>query len=131
MKKFLIVTVVLAAVGFVGFKKLDNSALERSSKQRVEGMLKGLQSGSLADEQDAIGYWRVGFPEATTEAATNAFGRFRSEGGLAEVKSFSVVSTQLVPGTDTVARAVEVTAEINGKTVRLRARHKQPLEWIR
>ena len=68
---------------------------------------------------------------SATEAATNAFGRFRSEGGLAEVKSFSVVSTQLVPGTDTVARAVEVTAEINGKTVRLRARHKQPLEWIR
>ena len=92
MKKFLIAVVVLAAAGLVGFKKLDNSAFERNSRLRVENMLKNLQTGRLADEQEAIGYWRVGHPEAATEASVSAFARFRAEGSLGEVKSFSIVS---------------------------------------
>ena len=131
MRKFLIVIAVLAVAGFFGYKKLDGRALEENSRTRVEGMLTSLRSGSLADEQEAIGYWRVGHPEAASEANANAFARFRAEGPLAEVKSFTIVSTQLIPASSADARSVEITVDVNGKPLRLRARHKQPLEWIR
>ena len=130
MKKFLIVLAVLAVAGFFGYKKLDSRALEAHSRERVEGMLKGLQAGTLADEQEAMGYWRIGHPEPASDANANAFARFRGEGQLGEVKSFTIVSTQLIPASSATGRSVEISATINGKPVRLRAKHKQPLEWI-
>ena len=131
MKKFLIVIAVLAVAVFFGYKRLDGRALEANSRGRVEGMLKSLQSGTLADEQEAIGYWRVGHPEAANEANANAFARFRAEGALGVVTSYAVVSSVLVPGSSADTRSVEIAVNINGKPFRLRARHKQPLEWIR
>ncbi len=94
-------------------------------------MFDNLKSGSLADEQDAIGYWRIGHPEVANSESVAAFGRFRSEGSLGAIQSFSLVSSQVVAASDSYARSAEVTCQVNGKTVRIRARHKQPLEWIR
>ncbi len=131
MRKFLIIMAVLAVAAFFGYKKLDGRALEANSRTRVESMLKNLQSGSLADEQEAMGYWRIGHPEAASESNVNAFARFRNEGPLGEVKSFAIVSTQLTPASSATGRSVEITVDVNGKPLRLRARHKEPLEWIK
>ncbi len=130
MKKFLLVVVALALVGFQGYKILDRRAFEENSRKRVQGMFDSLRTGVLADEQEAIGYWRVGHPEASNEENANAFARFRSAGKLGAIQSFELVSSQVVAASDSYARSVEITCEVNGKTLRLRARHHQPLEWI-
>lgn len=130
MKKFLIFVVVLAIVGFQGYKILDRRAFEENSRKRVEGMFENLKSGNLADEQDAIGYWRVGHPEAASQDSVNSFARFRSAGNFGAVQSFGIVSTETGAASDSYARYIDLTCQVNGKTLRIRARHHQPLEWV-
>jgi len=130
VKKFLLAVVVLALVGFQGYKVLDRRAFEENSRKRVQSMFDSLKTGVLADEQEAMGYWRVGHSEVANEENASAFARFRAAGKIGTVQSFEIVSSQVVGASDTYARSVEITCEVNGKTLRLRARHHQPLEWI-
>jgi hypothetical protein len=129
MKKLILAVVVLAVAGFQIYKVTDRKAFEENSRKRVLSMMESLQRDTIPDEQDAIGYWRIGHPEVAREENVNAFARFRATGGLGPVKTFSIVSSQLVDASDTYARYVEITCMVNGKQLRIRARHHQPLEW--
>ena len=129
MKKFLLIVIVLGFAAFQIFKYTDRKAFEENSRKRVQAMFEGLQRGDTASEQDAIGYWRIGHTEAPSQDSVNGFARFRSAGSLGGVQSFSIVSTQLVDASDTYTRYVDVTCLVNSKTLRIRARHHQPLEW--
>ena len=130
MKKFLIVVVVLGIVAVQGYKILDRKADERNARQRVSLMFERLKSGTLADEQDAIGYWRVGHPEAASQETANLFARFRGERNIGRVDSYSFVSSKLVEGGDASQRYVDIDCTVNGRPLRLRATHAFPLQWI-
>lgn len=130
MKKFLLVVIVLGIAAFQGFKVLDRKADERNARQRVSLMFERLKSGTLADEQDAIGYWRVGHPEAASEGTANEFSRFRAEGKLGKVESFTLLSSQVVEGSDASQRHVDVVFDVNGQQRKIRAVHAFPLKWI-
>lgn len=130
MKRFLLIVIVLGFVAFQGYKVLDRKAEERNARQRVSLMFERLKSGTLADEQDAIGYWRVGHPEPATEASANEFSRFRSERNLGRVESFTLLSSQLVELGDASQRHVDIICTVNGHQLKIRAVHTFPLQWI-
>lgn len=130
MKKFLLIVIVLGFAAFQGYKILDRKADERNARQRVSLMFERLKSGTLADEQDAIGYWRVGHPEAATQESANEFERFRSEGKLGRVESFTLVSSQIVELGDASQRHVDIVCNVNGHPLKIRAVHAFPLKWI-
>ncbi len=130
MKKFLLIAVVLGVVAFQGYKILDRKAEERNARQRIATMFERLKGGTLADEQEAIGYWRVGHPEVPSEESVNLFARFRAKRGLGKIESYTVVSSRVAEGGDTSQRFIDFVCTVNGREVKIRARHGQPLEWI-
>ncbi len=130
MKKILLFVVIAGVVVVQGYKVLDRKAEERNAQQRVSLMFERLKTGVLADEQEAIGYWRVGHPEATDESMVSAFSAFRKERGIGRVETFSIVSSQLFEGAEAQLRYVDFLCTVNGRQLRIRARHKLPLEWI-
>jgi hypothetical protein len=130
MKKFLVIVIVLGFAAFQGFKILDRKAEERNARERVSLMFERLKTGVLADEQDAIGYWRVGHPEPASDSSANEFGRFRSQGKLGRIESFTLVSSRLYELNDASQRHVDIVCTVNGRQVKIRAVHGLPLEWI-
>jgi len=130
MKKFLLIAIVLGFAAFQGFKVLDRRADERNARQRVSLMFERLKSGTLADEQDAIGYWHVGHPEAASEATANEFARFRADRKLGRIESFTLLSSQLVELSDASQRHVDIICNVNGTQLKIRAVHAFPLQWI-
>lgn len=129
MKKFLVVVIVLGFAAFYGYKILDRKADERHARERVSLMFERLKSGTLADEQDAIGYWRVGHPEVASEASANDFARFRGARQIGRVQSFNLVSSAVVEGSDAFQRHVDIVCNVNGRPLKIRATHGFPLEW--
>ncbi len=129
MKKFLLIVIVLGFVAFQGYKILDRKADERNARQRVSMMFERLKSGTLADEQDAIGYWHVGHPEAASEATANEFARFRAERKIGRVESFTLLSSKLVELGDASQRHVDIICDVNGQQLNIRAVHAFPLQW--
>ncbi len=134
MKKLVVFgVVVVAAVFFVKlFKQTDMKAFETNTQTRVEKMFKNLESGNTADAQEAMGLWRVGHPELASEDIENAFLAFLAEKDLrrVKVKSYALVSTELIDGEDTVNRHIILACKVNGKKLKLKVRHKLPLEWV-
>ena len=129
MKKFILFLVVAGVLAVQGYKILDRKADERNSRERISKMFERLQSGSLADEQEAIGYWRVGHPESASEETANAFARFRARKGLRKIETYAITSSHVVDGSG-AARSIEFVCLVNGRELRIRARHGFPLEWI-
>lgn len=130
MKKFLLIVIILGFAAFQGYKVLDRKADERHARQRVSLMFERLKSGTIADEQDAIGYWRVGHPEPASEASANDFARFRGGRKLGRVESFTLLSSQIVERGDASQRQVDIICNVNGQQLKIRAVHASPLQWI-
>ena len=130
MKKFLLFVVVVGIAAFQGYKSLDRKAEERNARERIGLMFERMKSGSVPDEQDAIGYWRVGHPETASGETANAFAKFRGERSLSRVDSYSIGSSQVVEGGDAAQRHVDVTCTVNGRELKIRAVHNFPLQWI-
>jgi hypothetical protein len=127
----LLAIVILGIAAVQIFKMTDRRAFEESSRKRVQLMLENLQAGGTSYEQDAMGYWRVGHPKTANEDKANDFARFRSQGGLGGVQSFSITSTKLNEATNTYDRYVEIAFVVNSKPLRVRAKQARPLEWVK
>jgi hypothetical protein len=130
VKKFLLVALILGVLGFQGYKVLDRKADERNARERVSLMFERMKSGSLPDEQDAIGYWHVGHPETASTETANGFARFRAQRNVGRVETYSIVSTQVSEGGIAASRYVDIVCVVNGRDLKIRAVHKFPLEWI-
>lgn len=130
MKKILFVALVVVVAGVYGFRELDTRAFERHSRNRVQGMLASLQAGGRGGERDAVGYWRRGDPDGFDQDSYTSFRRFRDDHGLESIRSFEVVSAEVVAASDTFARSVVVRCRVDGRPVAFRARLNEPLEWI-
>ena len=130
MKRFLLFALVLGVLGFQGYKTLDRRADERNARERVSLMFERLKSGSLPDEQDAIGYWHVGHPETASTETANGFAKFRAQRNIGPVESYSIVSTRVSETGTAASRYVDVVCTVHGRDLKIRAVHKFPLEWI-
>ena len=130
MKKFLLFLVVVVVLGFQGYKVLDRRTEERSARERVSLMFERLKSGSVPDEQDAIGYWHVGHPETASTETVNGFAKFRAQRNLGRVDSYSITSSEVHEGDAARSRYVDIVCSVNGKDLKIRAVHKFPLEWV-
>jgi hypothetical protein len=128
MKKLLVV-LVLGIAAFQVYKISERKTFESHTKKRVEGMLANLQKGRVADEQDAIGFWKIGRPMAPAESDSNEFANFRSRGGLGAVQSYSITSATYAPADSTEGEHVDVAFVVNGKPMKIRARPVGALEW--
>ena len=133
LKKLIIVGVIIAAIvfGVQYFKKTDQRAFHTFSVDRVQKLFDNLQSGGTADQQDAVGYWRVGHPEATNESNLTMFENFMEKKGLSSIKvgSYEYVSSELVDGDDVVNRYVRLDCRVEGRDLSMIIRHKTPIEW--
>jgi hypothetical protein len=130
VKKFLLFAAIVGIIVVQGYKVLDRKAEERNAHQRVSLMFERLKTGILADEQEAIGYWRVGHPESPSDETANAFAKFRGQRNLSRIESYSIVSSQLIEGNVALGRHVDFQCVVNGRPLRIRATHKLPLEWL-
>ena len=133
LKKLIIVGVIIVAIifGVQYFKKTDQRAFHTFSVERVQNLFDNLESGRTADQQDAIGYWRVGHPEATDEGKLTRFENFMNKKGLnsIKIKSYEYVSSELIDGDDVVNRYVLLRCKVEGRDLSMIIRHKMPIEW--
>ena len=132
LKKLLIVGGVILAIilGIQYFKKTDQRAFHDLSKGRVQNLFDNLKSGRTADEQDAMGYWRVGHPETATEANLRSFERFMEAKSLpTQIKTYEFISSELVAGDDVVNRHVRLECKVDGQRLSMVIHHKLPIEW--
>ena len=132
LKKLVILGVVIAGVVlFVQYMKgTDEQAFHNYAKERVQNTFESLKGRSTADEQDAIGYWRIGHPEPATEGALSSFEKFLAQKDLTmDVGSYEYVSSEVLAGQDQVNRSVRLTCRVDGKRLTLIVRQGYPLDW--
>jgi hypothetical protein len=132
MKRLVVIGGIAALVvfGVQYFKKTDRKAFQEHSKERVQKLFDNLKSGRTADQQDAVGYWRVGHPEGTTEAKLQDFERFLKEKNIPmKIKSYEFVSSELVEGEDVVNRYVLLNCKVDDRSLSMMIRHKTPIRW--
>lgn len=132
VKKLLVVggLIALIVLGVRYFKHTDQKAFHDFSKDRVEKLFDNLKSGRTADEQDAMGYWRVGHPEPASSEKFTAFEKFMEKKNLPmRVQSYEYLSSELVDGDDVVNRYVRLTCRVDGRELAMIIRHKLPIEW--
>jgi hypothetical protein len=132
LKKLIILGAAIAGVVlFVQFfKSTDERAFHDYAKDRVQKTFDSLKSGKIADQQDAIGYWRIGHPEPATEGALNSFEKFLAEKQLTlRVGSYQYVSSEVVDGEDQVNRSVRLVCMVDGKRLTLTVRQGHALDW--
>jgi FtsZ-interacting cell division protein ZipA len=132
LKKLLIIAGLIAVIvfGVQYFKKTDQRAFHVNSKDRVQKLFDNMKSGRTADQQDAMGYWRVGHPETASSEKITAFERFLEKKDLPmQISSYEYVSSELVNGNDVVNRYVLLTCEVDGRELSMIIRHKMPIEW--
>jgi hypothetical protein len=130
VKKVLFVALVVIVAGAYGFRQLDTRAFEGHSRNRVQGMLASLQAEGLGGERDAVGYGRRGDPDAFDQDSYISFRRFRDDHPLESVRSFEVVSAEVVAASDTFARSVVVRCRVDGRPLCFPASLNEPLEWV-
>jgi hypothetical protein len=132
VKKLVVIGGVIALIvfGVRTFKSTDQKAFHDFSIQRVQNLFDNLSSGNTADQQDAMGYWRVGHPEPANAEKWTAFERFMEKKDLPmRVASYDYVSSELVDGDDVVNRYVRLSCRVDGRELGMIIRHKMPIEW--
>lgn len=132
LKKLLFIGILVALIvyGVKYFKQTDQHAFHELSKERAQKMFDNLKSGRSADQQDAIGYWRVGHPEGTDQVNLQAFKHFLETKGLSmDVQKYEYVSSELFSGDDTANRFVRLECKADGHKLSMDIRFKEPIEW--
>lgn len=131
-KRLLIIGVLIALIvfGVRYFKNTDQNVFHEVSRDRVQNLFDNLKSGRSADMQDAMGYWRVGHPEAASQEQLAKFESFLGKKGLSrQVNSYEYVSSELVDGGDVVNRYVLLKCRIEGHDLAMIIRHHMPIQW--
>jgi len=123
-----VIAVIVMGVGY--FKKTDQRAFHEFSRARVQNLFDSLKSGGTADQQDAMGYWRVGHPEPASSEKFTAFEKFLEKKGVPmRVSSYEYLSSELVDGDDVVNRYVRLRCRVDGRELGMVIRQKLPIEW--
>ena len=123
-----VIAVIIMGVGY--FKKTDQRAFHEFSRARVQNLFDSLKSGGTADQQDAMGYWRVGHPEPASSEKFTAFEKFLEKKGVPmRVSSYEYLSSELVDGDDVVNRYVRLRCRVDGRELGMVIRQKLPIEW--
>ena len=122
----LVVVVVIAVAGWYAWKNFQQKAPLDQANERVMSMLDAKARG---EDQTALCMWAAGkafLPIEEISANSNRFDSFVRSTGMGKPQSYEITGTEKVG-----AESVQVTIQLDGKTLTLKVTPTIPMEIVR